>query len=151
MKLRIWLICCLMWNGSLRVSEVLSKTKHDFDPLTTLCTEDLDLITFKVGKEEKSLIRLHLKSPKERRIGTGVKIEIFENETFCCPVKAWQKWRKRVFLEERMPIFMSGEVCFSSQDFNRILTSLTCSLTDGTDGMIRSHSFRSGVATGRGE
>ena len=26
-KLRIWLICCLMFNGSLKVHEVLGKTK----------------------------------------------------------------------------------------------------------------------------
>ena len=40
------------------------------------------------------MLRIYIKSPKEKRIGTGVKLEIFGNCTFCCPVKAWEKWRK---------------------------------------------------------
>lgn len=141
-KLRIWTICCLMWNGSLRVHEILSKTKSDFDPLTTLCKDDLQIEDVSVGKAKKSIIRLHLKSPKERRIGTGVKLEIFENQTFCCPVRAWRKWMTRVTLEEDTPIFREGEDCFTGKDFNKILTKLTDPMTRNTDSLIRSHSFR---------
>ena len=51
---------------------------------------------------------------------------------------------------EEMPVFTQGNSCFTGSDFNKILTSLTNRLTEGTDGMIRSHSFRSGVATEMG-
>ena len=139
-----------MWNGSLRVHKVLSKTKNDFDPLTTLCAEDLELVSFFEKGEGRNLIRLHLKSPKERRIGTGVKLEIFGNNTFCCPVKAWKKWSKKAVLEEGMPIFQENGGCFTGRDFNLLLTSLTKSITDGTDGIIKPHSFRSGMATEMG-
>ena len=149
-KLRIWCICCLMWNGSLRVHEVLSKTKTNFDPLTTLCTEDVEIIHGNGETDESKLIRIHLKSPKERRIGKGVKLEIFANGTFCCPVRAWNKWRKRVTLKEGCPVFLEGNNCFTGQDFNKILTELTNPLTDGTNGIIRPHSFRSGVASEMG-
>ena len=149
-KLRLWSICCLMWNGSLRVHEVLSKNKTEFDPLITLCTEDIEIIETKVDNQDKSLIRLHLKSPKENRIGKGVKLEIFENKTFCCPVKAWKKWKSKVNLEEDLPIFREGNSCFTGSEFNKILSNLTKEITDGTDGIIRSHSFRSGVASEMG-
>ena len=138
-KLRLWAICCIMWNGSLRVHEILSKNKDSFDPLITLCSEDLNLITIKAGDEVKTVMRLHIKSPKERRIGTGVKLEIFENGTFCCPVKAYKKWLNRIQLREEQPLFMDGDECFTGQCFNRILTKLTASITDS---VIRSHSFR---------
>ena len=96
-----------MWCGSLRVSEVLSRVKSfdSFDPITTLCAEDVELEREMVGTEEKSKIRLLIKSPKERRIGTGVKLEIFENGTFCCPVNAWNKWKRRVNLNNGFPSF----------------------------------------------
>ena len=41
-------------------------------------------------------------------------------------------------------------MCFTGQDFNKILTQFTKSLTEGTDGIIKPHSFRSGVATEMG-
>ena len=146
-KLRLWAICCLLWNGSLRVHELLSKHKNMFDPLTTLCKGDIELVKAQVGTEEKTFIRLHLKSPKERRIGTGVKLEIFGNQTFCCPVSAWQRWEAKVKLQSDMPVFMEGNACFTGAEFNRTLSNLTAGITDGTDGVIRPHSFRSGMAT----
>jgi hypothetical protein len=151
-QLRLWAICCLMWSGSLRVHEVLSKTRDLllFDPLTTLCTEDVEIIETEVDDQKKSLIRLHLKSPKENRIGKGVKLEIFENKTFCCPVKALKKWKSKVVLKENLPIFCEGKCCFTGSEFNKILTNITKQITDGTDGVIRSHSFRSGMATEMG-
>ena len=149
-KLRLWLICCLMWCGSLRVHEVLGRTKLDYDPLTTLLSDDLELVSFVKSGEATSLLRIHLKSPKERRVGTGVKLEIFGNDTFCCPVRAWSKWVKKVNLKSGLPLFMEGGCCFTGQDFNKILTVLTKPLTDGTDGIIKPHSFRSGVASEMG-
>ena len=149
-KLRLWCICCLMWNGSLRVHEVLSKSKDEFDPITTLTMNDVEILA--PGETpEVSILRIHLKSPKERRIGNGVKLEIFENKTFCCPVRAWNKWKKNVVLKAVNPVFMEGGRCFTGQDFNKILTELTNPLTNGTDGIIRPHSFRSGVASEMGQ
>ena len=87
-----------------------------------------------------------MKSPKERRIGTGVKLEIFGNDTFCCPVRAWSKWTKLAKnVTDNNPIFMEGNVCFTGREFNKILSNFTKSITDGTDGVIRPHSFHSGV------
>ena len=153
MKTRLWLICCLMWNASLRVSEVLSKNEKEYDPLTTLCGGDLILDKVEVRRGEyKEILRYHIKSPKERRIGNGVKLEIFENGSFCCPVRAYKAWSKKVTLVEKKPVFMDSEKkCFTGKAFNRILSKLTACMTDDTDGVIKSHSFRSGVATEMGK
>ena len=145
LKLRLWAIFCLMWSASLRVSEVLSRDRDSFDPLTTLCSEDVEILSEHLMGQEKKLIRLHLKSPKERRIGNGVKLEIFENGSICCPVRAWMKWSSKVELKQNQPVFMeSRNECFTAAAFNRIVSSLTANLTDGTDGILRSHSFRAG-------
>ena len=152
MKTRLWLICCLMWNGSLRVSEVLAKQEREFDPLTTLCEGDVECVKIEVGRgKSKEILRYHVKSPKERRIGNGVKLELFENGSFCCPVRAWKVWRAKVVLQKGKPIFMDTEQkCFTGKAFNSILSKLTRCLTEGSDGLIKSHSFRSGVATEMG-
>ena len=149
-KIRLWLICCLLWNGSLRVHELLSRNRDSFDPITTLRCEDIELVSFFDGGVKKSLLRIHLKSPKERRVGTGVKLEIFSNGTFCCPIRAWGKWSKMVTLEPGLPLFREGPKYFTGRDFNKLLTGLTKDITDGTDGVIKPHSFRSGVATEMG-
>ena len=147
MKLMLKLICRLLFCGSLRVHEVLAKTKDTFDPLVTLCKEDIELVTDTIGREQHSFIRLHLKSPKERRVGTGVKLEIYGNETFCCPVQAWNKWRRLVNLKDRQPVFQQQNRCFTGQEFNKILTKITSDLTEGSSVIIRPHSFRSGMST----
>ena len=153
LKLRLWVICCLMWNGSLRSSEVMSRTENEFDPATTLCTEDIELLNLNLSNGmEKEIIRLHIKSPKERRIGNGVKIEMFGNGSFCCVVRAWKKWTTRVKLQEGQPVFRSAkDKCFTGKEFNKIISKLTSCLTDNTDSVIRSHSFRAGVATEMGQ
>ena len=55
-------------------------------------------------------------------------------------------------LHKGQPVFMkNSDKCFTSKDFNKILSGLTVCLTDNTDSVIRSHSFRSGVATEMGQ
>ena len=153
MKCRLWLISCLMWNGSLRVSEVLSRGENEFDPLTTLCVGDITCSTLTTPESGIiEVLQYSIKSPKERRIGNGVKLQIFANGGFCCPVRAWQVWRRMRILVEGRPMFMKTEdKCFTGKDFNKVLTKLLSEVTEGTDGVIKSHSFRSGVATEMGK
>ena len=77
-------------------------------------------------------------------------MEIFISGTFCCPIKAWEKWVKRVELEPGVPLFREGSSYFTGRDFNKILTALTADITEGTDSIIKPHSFRSGVASEMG-
>ena len=53
-----------------------------------------------------------------------------------------------VHLREGQPIFMEREDrCFTGKAFNKILSEMTACMTDNTDSVVRSHSFRAGVAT----
>ena len=65
-------------------------------------------------------------------------------------MRAWKKWRMRVSLKTGSPVFIEAGSCFTGRDFNTILTEMTRPLTNGTDGIIRPHSFRSGVASEMG-
>ena len=148
-KLRMWAVPCLLWNGSLRVHEALSKTQHEFDPQVTLLAEDLILKKLNVANEQREVIEIHLKSPKEQRVGTGIKLEIFDNKTFLCPVRALKKWRAIVGeTVTGCPLFRDETgLCYTGANFNKDLSEITNSLTEGTKGLIKPHSFRSGLAT----
>ena len=41
LKVIFWAACTLIWNGSLRVHEALSRLQLEFDPQTTLMHEDV--------------------------------------------------------------------------------------------------------------
>ena len=148
-KLRVWAVCTLLWNGSLRVHEILSKEKGQFDPQTTCLAENLSIKKVMLDGIRRDVIQLHIKSPKEQRIGTDVQLEIFGNETFLCPVKALGKWlNKTRDLEKSCPVFRDSEgLCYTGAEFNKDLSEITCQLTEGTSGLIKPHSFRSGIAT----
>ena len=147
-KKLVWAVSCICWNGSFRIHELLSKERHEFDPLTTLLGKDLSVQTFMIqGKPEKA-IKIHLKTMKQQRVGNGVKIEIFQNDSFMCPTKAYEGLVKASNLKKdgNMPVFRTevGD-CYTGKDFNRDLIELTKGYLDV--GILRSHSFRSGVAT----
>ena len=58
-----------------------------------------------------------------------------------CPVK----------LEKDKPVFRTETGAnFTDRDFNKELAELTNDITEGSTGKIRSHSFRSGLATEMG-
>ena len=52
--------------------------------------------------------------------------------------------------KDNFPVFLEDNLCFTGKEFNKILTTITKNVTDGTDGVIRPHSFRSGVASEMG-
>ena len=152
-KYTVWAACCLLWNGGMRVHEGLSREKRTYDPLTTLLLEDISFCKVKIGKKEEELLKVKLKCPKESSIGNGVVLEIFKNDTFFCAINALKKYIKvcPVKLEKGKPLFRTANGSnYTGRDLNKDLAELTKSITEGTSGIIRSHSFRSGLATEMG-
>lgn len=110
---------------------------------------------------------IHLKTQKQHRVGNGTNIEIFANDSFMCPIKAIKNWFQASTIQRsgNLPLFRTEKGdCYTGADFNRRgiplpLVSLIKSkfykhrdlitLTSGylEAGKLRSHSFRSGVAT----
>ena len=97
----------------------------------------------------RTILEVQIKSPKEQRIGTGVKLEIFDNGTFLCPVKAFQNWISLSGMPtEGLPLFRDEfGYCYTGASFNKDLSIMTSVLTEGTNGLIKPHSFRSAIAT----
>ena len=142
-----WAASTSLFTGSMRVHEMLSRSDK-FDPMSTLLYEDLELVTIKIGGQDKSLMRLKLKSPKENRVGNGVTIEIFANDTDLCPVRAMKKWlaMHTVRHEVGLPLLRwSNGHCFTGREFNKMLSQITGPLLEGSNAVVRSHSFHSGL------
>ena len=152
-KYTVWAASCLLWNGGMRVHEGLSRENVKFDPTTTLLLDNIDFCKIKVSRETKELLKVKLKCPKESSIGNGVVLEIFGNDTFFCAVNALKKYLQicPFKLEKGKPLFRTETGSnYTGREFNKDLAELTKDITDGTTGVIRSHSFRSGLATEMG-
>ena len=91
-RIIFWAACTLIWNGSLRLHEALSRLQLEFDEQTTLMNDDVQLIREKIDKRDRTFIRILIKSPKEDTIGKDMCLEIFGNDTFLCPVRAIKKY-----------------------------------------------------------
>ena len=133
--------------------EALSREKRSYDPTTTLMHDDVNFCNAKIGSQWHKLLKIKLKCPKESSVGNGVVIEVFQNNTFLCPMKALKNYlnNSKCKLEAGKPLFRSEDgSCYTGRQFNKDLAEITHDITEGTMGVIRSHSFRSGVATEMG-
>jgi hypothetical protein len=152
-KYKVWGAACLLWNGGMRVHEGLSREKYTFDPMTTLLLEDINFQKVTVNRKPEELLKVKLKCPKESSVGNGVVLEIFKNETFFCAISALKKYQKvcPIKLTKGKPLFRNADGSnYTGRELNTDLAELTKPITEGTTGMIRSHSFRSGLATEMG-
>ena len=146
----VWVVSCFCWAGALRIHEVLSREKVDYDPNTTFLGLDIKEGRVKMGDEIKGCLTLTLRHPKEARLSMGVKIDLFETGGFMCPVGAYWKWKgsMKLVLNKSKPLFRerNGE-CYTGVTFNKDLRILLGNQMDYTKGNISSHSFRAGIAT----
>ena len=150
---RVWAVATLLWGGSLRCHEALSRECKEYDETTTLLFEDVKFCDAKIDGKWEKLLKIKLKCPKESSVGNGVVIEVFRNDTFLCATKALKKYLKTcpVKLEAGKPLFRTPNGAnYTGRQFNQDLAEITADITDGTQGVIRSHSFRAGVASEMG-
>jgi site-specific recombinase XerC len=150
-KLLIWAVCCILWSGSFRVHEILSKLVGEFDPQTTLLWEDLGIKTVKIDGKKVTAMSFRIKSPKVDRVGTGDMLEVYETGLYNCPVKAFKKWREANKLSESLkePIFRTeADKCYTGKKLNKRLEELTrCLGTRLKGGKVTTHSFRAGISS----
>ncbi len=129
-KFLFWSVCTLLWAGSMRVHEALSRNQLTFDPQTTLLGKDVELLSTKVGLKMRDLIRITIKSPKEDRVGNGAILEIFGNDSFLCPVKAMnhyisQRGGRTTLLKDKPFFLQDGKKGYTGQVFNSHLREMT--------------------------
>ena len=120
-KRLFWAVATLAWSGAVRIHELFSREKLQFDTQTTLVWGDIQTGSLNLGKESVKTIRVHVKSPKVDRVGAGDIIEVYEIGNFMCPVAALIRYREasKVREERDMPIFRfsSGE-CLTGSEMN---------------------------------
>ena len=150
-KRLFWAVATLAWSGSFRIHELLSKEEVNFDPQTTLVWKNVKLGSVIVQKEKLEVLKVHIKSPKIDRIGAGDDIEVFQLNNFMCPIKAMKKYKQvsKIKEEPDMPVFrLSSGGCMTGKGMNKRLDILTQGLEKLVPGgVVKSHSFRSGVAS----
>ena len=148
-KRLFWAVATVAWAGSFRIHELCSRERETFSKQTTLTWGDLKLGSLKLKKEKIKSLAVHVKSPKVDRIGAGDNIEVFQLDNFMCPIAAMEKYKEVSNLEQDpdMPVFrLESGMCFTGKDMNHRLMELTGHLEGVVPGgVVRSHSFRSGV------
>ena len=80
-KVMLWAAMLTAFYGFLRVSEYTSSHTKSYNPNTTLCYEDIKILS-------NSTIQIHIKASKTDPFRLGVSIELHRNDTTLCPVQA---------------------------------------------------------------
>ena len=57
-KIIFWAACTLIWNGSFRAHEALTKLQLEFDSQTTLLYIDIQILSESINQEERTLFRI---------------------------------------------------------------------------------------------
>ena len=149
----VWAVITMAFNGSFRVHELLSREEHKFDPSSTLLAKNVTSEMVKEGGKWTKVVKVYLKSPKERRLKMGVAVDVFPADSFLCPVAAFDKYILSLGrpLPPSGPVFITGKrTGYTGSAFNKDLKELLKVDIDYEKGKITSHSFRAGLATEMG-
>ena len=152
-KRLVWAVVTMAFNGSFRVHELLSRDPHKFDPSSTLLAKDVSSEVVKDGSKWEKVIKVYLKSPKERRLKMGVAVDVFPTASYLCPVAAYGKYLLSLdrSLPQDGPAFLtSRRTGYTGTSFNHDLRELLRDHIDYSKSKITSHSFRAGLATEMG-
>lgn len=140
----VWAACVTGFFTSARMGEILARQVGKYDPTSDLCWKDV-----KLGKTSALL---HLKSPKNRKVGSEF-LDLFEisNESFC-PVSSLKFLKfyqiKHGIFDAQKPVFMFKSGKFLTVDtLNKTLDCLTNDLCDKSFDKISCHSFRAAIPT----
>ena len=80
-KVMLWAAMLTAFYGFLRVSEYTSTHVRSFNPLTTLCFQDVTITS-------PSTINIHIKASKTDPFRLGVNIRLIRNNSHLCPFNA---------------------------------------------------------------
>ena len=142
-----WACCAMMYAGSLRGGEVLGDSEDTYDEAHTLMTRDIEMKCVRTEEGQwKKFILVTVRNPKELKGLSQVVVEMFENGTELCPVKAVQRALK--YCKQGRPFAtMSGGRILTKKGMNLMLRRAFRGVIDYEMNTLSSHSFRSGLAS----
>ena len=146
-KIMIFSVATIAFFGGCRVNELVSKEKKAYDPYYTLLKRDISISDSILEGERVKMLSIKIKNSKTCK--TPEIIDVFENKTAVCPVKAFIKLSKcHRHLPSDYPIFSDdkGEL-LTLRELNFHLNRLINSKLTGCKGRISGHSFRSGLVS----
>jgi hypothetical protein len=147
-KSLIWALSSLAFWGGFRAGELVSKRSTRYDSLNTLLKRDLWLAKSAIDGRQVELLNVRLKSTKTCRAALkGQVVEVFENGTKLCPVRAYKKYRElHGSSRQGMPAFRDETGwAYRHAQFNKDLKEILGKKIQY--GKLTAHSFRSGLAT----
>lgn len=148
-KRLVWAVATMAFSGSFRVHELLSHVKNRFDPTSTLLMQDISNSVGE-GDSKKKVLKVFLKSPKEAKGKEGVVVDLFETDSYLCPVLAMEKYlRSLTFTASKAsPVFRTSQgQGYTGVAFNSDLKVVLRNVIDWDKSKLTSHSFRAGLAT----
>ena len=153
-KRLVWAVVTMAFSGSFRIHELLSRDPQKFDPSSTLLARDVSSEMVKDGNKWEKVIKVFLKSPKERRLKMGLTVDVFPTATYLCPVAAYEKYQLSLHqpVSPDGPLFLTSQLTgYTGSSFNQDLRELLKDHVDYSRSKITSHSFRAGLATEMGK
>ena len=146
-KTVLWAVVACLYNGSLRGGEIMGEKEGSYDPANTMMGEDV--VIKKARCEDgtwKKFVLMKVKNPKELRGLKTVDVEMFENNSFMCPVRAVERAMK--YAREGRPFAsLTNGIIITKPWLNRILKGALSECIDYEVNTVSSHSFRSGLAS----
>ena len=146
-KVLFWAACTWCFAGSFRIHEILSTHERTMDRSMTLTHGDVRLTKVTHGGRVTEVLMVRLKNPKEGR-GRPVTVELFANNTFWCPVKAYKNllktWGCKPRLSDPWSLRNDGSL-LTGRNFNALLKVVSSRRAVERGGVFLSHSFRSGI------
>jgi hypothetical protein len=140
-KSLIWAVATIAFAGAFRIHEILAKLESTFDPDFTLLAEDVHTSTVC----EKTVLHFKLKCPKESKVTAATVVDVFENDSLLCPVKAYKIWVKLRLRDPKLPLFrLESGTPLTGAKLNKVMKELLGPHTDPSVGFFASHSFRKG-------
>lgn len=149
-KRLVWAMAALAFSGSFRVHELLSHSKTRYDPTSTLLMEDISFGFRGEGGKKTRVLKVFLKAPKEAKGKEGVVVDLFETNSYLCPVVAMEKYLASLSFvaSKSSPVFRTGQgQGYTGVAFNADLKVVLRNVVDWDKSKLTSHSFRAGLAT----
>jgi len=141
----IWAVATMAFAGAFRIGELLSTHESTYDPDFTLLKRDVSVSTTSDGTKT---IHVTLKCPKEAKNAAPTVVDLFQNNGYICPVKAYLTWLKLQPREDDLPLFrFSNGTPLTGAKMNRLMRLLLDPYTDMSIGHFSGHSFRIGLAS----
>ena len=146
-KTTVWAVAVCLYQGSLRGGEMLGVVEGEYDPNNTMMHEDIVIKKVRCGDGTwKKMVSVRIKNPKELKGLTSIEVEMFQNESFMCPVRAVERALKYSRAGKPFATLSSGAI-ITKRWLNKLLRRVFEGAVDYEVNTVSSHSFRSGLAT----